>query len=431
MKIFLLILLSFLLFSFHSFGQVSDFSKLEEAKTKLENLQKELWKIDVSQTELSKEISKEAQQKGEFETTKQFELRQKKLYDLSEKLAFEVRYQTNDDRYKIRRRMNEILRTEFIGKVKVSLGLYDADKQLFPVTLNNKSIKFLSVPLAVAKDFKENISEIEFLGNIGILLDADNKAVEYLISATASYKGNSYQTISTDLNESQAMNLVFGNFQIETENEEKYSTWKTYFAEDFENFILNSGTVSPVFFKKFNDSGAEKYLLLAKINEISGGCRTCGYALSVAVFSKDKGQWKVELAEKNVGEQAFYNEHENFAFIKIGKNKTALKSDWGFTHMGETIGVVDIFEIDNNVFRKIFSETILEDTSISGMVGEYSRELTSRINFVQGINPEYFDIKVITTGRTAIKSGRRYILKPYNKTEMYTYTEGKYKKITK
>lgn len=428
MKRFILLFCLVLSFPVIAFAQSVDLSKIGEAKLQLENLQKQLWQIDAEQQKEVARLEKEIEIKGEFETTKQFEERRAKIYDRTSELYSELRGQTGARRGEFHKQINEILRTEFTGELDVRLGLYDADNQKFPINLTNGlSFETLVVSLNDAKELKENFSEAKVVGKLGLLLDRNNRAQAFLLSAKINFRGKSYQTISTDLSLIKGLNLFYGSYNAAS----KTSSWKTYETEDFENYSLMEASASGSLFKTFQENGVQKFLLVTQTVKPNGGCHACGATLGVAVFSKKDGYWKVDWAQKNLGEYGRWGELDEPSLAKIGKEKYALKFAWGDMHQGYEQGGDYYFALDNNSFRVILSYSTLADSSASSVLGEDQISVKGKVSFVEGSNPDYYDVKVLITGKKAAKVGKSYILKPYSKIEIYTYIGDKYQLVKK
>ena len=428
MKPFIYSFCLILLFTIVCFPQVEDTSKIDAAIAQLENSQKELWQIDVDQMERIANLEKEVENKGEFETTQQFEDRKTKVYDQISQLSLELREQNGIQRFAVQKQINKLLRTEFEGTVQVKIGQYDADKQLFPINLTNNLLsENLFIPLAEAKELKEHISEAKIVSKLGLLLDYDGKAQSFLLSSKINFRGKIYQTISTNLELEKALNMFYGNYSLAS----KSSSWKLYETEDSETYKLIGVTAKSVLFKPFQENGIQKFLLVTETEKEDGGCHVCGAILGIAVFSKKDDFWKIESAQKNLGEQGRWGKLDEPFLVKVGKEKYALKFFWGDMHQGYENRGDYYFALDNDLFREILSYSTFEDSSASDVKGEDQISVRGKVSFVAGIHPDYYDAKVQITGKKAVKVGRGYMLKPYTKTEIYSYIDNKYQPITK
>lgn len=333
--VFLLTLLLFLSSIF--FSQVADVSKLAEAKIKLENLQKELWKIDLDEYKEVEPLRKQDLVKGEFETTKQFEEREKKLQDKISEIENHIRLKTGPRREAIQKQINEILGTEFTGNIKITLSKYDADSEQFTVSsADNIPFNYFKIPLAEAKPLKDNFDECKFTGAVGVLLDQKNTAREYLFWLKIDFRGKTYQIAPQTFTAVKAMQMVFGNYDAAT----KTSRWETYNLESDNIDDPASGVVRPVpssitsdviLFKPFRENGVEKFLLVTnrkatnEDQEMEWTCHACYGIPGAATFIKTQNYWKVETAQKHAGEIGSYGIPGEPSLVKIGPEKYALK----------------------------------------------------------------------------------------------------------
>jgi hypothetical protein len=105
---------------------------------------------------------KELAPKGEFETSEQYTQRiskaqnqKQQIEDKYQKLISEFKALSEKDKTEKIQNSNE----KIILKIE-NIGNYDADKQIFPVTINGTT-KNIKVPIEQAKSFKEKKNEIK------------------------------------------------------------------------------------------------------------------------------------------------------------------------------------------------------------------------------------------------------------------------------
>lgn len=432
MRILFLVFISILVFSSNSFGQAVDVSGIEEAKSKLERLQKELWKIDLEQLRELEKLEQQSIQKGEFETTKQFEERIDKLQQQTDEIRSQIFGKEGLRRKELHKQMNEIFRTEFSGETIVSLGKYDADSQRF-ILSSNDGIEFgyLSVPLSDAQELKENFSAAKTSGVLGLLLNRENVSQEYILTAKISFRGKIYQAISNSLTESKAMQMVFGNYEPAS----KTSFWKTYKIDEnieneryIEKYKLSSVKASVLYFKGYKENNIDKYLLIS-ITPVNGegygvldSFRPAGGIPSIVVFIKKNGYWKIEMAQKHTGEWGPFGYPGEPTLVTVGSNKSAIKFSRATDRCdeGEAFWRID----DEDFLKPILS-------IYNGNICGEREESHSTVTFVPSSNAEFFDAKVTTVGVKAVKVGRKYTWKPFTKIEIYTFKNGKYQLIEK
>lgn len=426
---FIFLVFALLFACFSGFSQTVDVSRIDEAKVRLQTLQKELWQLDVDERGEAEIANRQSLQKGEFETTKQFEARQEKLQNRIREIEVRTLVKTGTQRDEIHNKMNEILRTDFSGDLRLALGRYDADTHLFGVLTNDGSnIGRIQVSLAEAPEFKADFSKGRFSGRRGLLLNGDNKVEEYLISARFDLNGKSFSVITPPFDQARAMQMLFGNY----DSASKTSTWRTFIrsSEAEGEYELSNLKATPVFFKPFKENTVEKYLLVAntepyKIDDEIGSCHACYGLPSIAVFTQINGFWKVEMALKHGGEIGGYGDPGTPSLVRVGPEKFAVKFSWNNGRAAMAEGAY-YWRLDGRFPREILNiyTSQASDTDYAPSERISFRTTTA---FLPSTSGEFSDVKVTTVGRKAGKVGSRYVMKPFTKTEIYVYSNGRYK----
>jgi hypothetical protein len=428
---FLQLFIAFSLMSAIAFGQQKNISEIEISKKKLEQLQKEIWAVDERQREQIKTLEQTKLVKDEFETTKQFEERKQKLNDKISEIANQILQKKGDEREKLHKQISEILSTEFIGERQIQLSQYDADNLRFTIfSKDGIAFNYLSIPINEAKLLKENFSESKILAICALVLDKDNKPAEYLLSVKIDFLGKTHLVSNQNLNKAKAMQMLFGNYDFTA----KTSEWKTYKAEydidtDNEKIVLANVSTKVFFFEQFKENGKEKYFLVAN-DDSKGDCGACSGLPSFAVFTKVSDYWKIETAQKHGGEIGVYGTPGEPSLIKIGPEKYGIKFSWWYMQMGYESTQDDIWAFIDGTLREIVNiSTSADNSGAVGSSNENFESSKSKVTIFQGSNPTFFDIKVLTTGRKAVKLGRKFVIKPFTKSETYKFSNGKYELV--
>jgi hypothetical protein len=409
-------------------SQTIDASKINDAKARLELLQKQLWQVDLDERSDVTDLGRQSLQKGEFETTKQFEQRQQKLQEKTNEIELQTLRKTGSRRDEIHRKMNEIFRTEFSGEIGMTLGRYDADTQRFTLLTNNGvGIGFIPVALVEAPKFKNDFSCGNISGRLGLLLNADNKAEEFLISAQFSLNGKTFPVVTGAFTQGRAMQMLFGNYDAGT----KSSVWETFTrsSDGEDKYELATLQAKPVFFKPFKQNNTDKYLLVAntepyKIDDDVGSCHACYGLPSIAVFAQNNGYWKVEMALKHGGEIGGYGDPGTPSLVRVGPEQFAVKFSWNNGRAAMAEGVY-YWRIDGGFPREILNIYTSQDYDTDYAPNERISFRTTTV-FLPTATAEFFDVKVTTVGKKAVKVGLRFVMKPFTKTETYIFSEGKY-----
>lgn len=425
---FIFLVFAVLFASVNGLAQTVDPLKMDEAKSRLEVLQEELWQLDLAERVEIQTLNRGLLQKGEFETTKQFEVRQEKLQEQIREIEVRTLVKTGTQRDEIHHKMNEIFRTDFSGDLQLALGRYDADTLRFGLLTNDgTNIGHIQVSLAEAPKFKADFSKGRFTGRRGLLLNSDNKVEEYLISAQFDLNGKAFSVITSPFNQARAMQMLFGNYDLAS----KTSTWRTFIrSSDAEGeYELSNLKAKPVFFKPFREHKVEKYLLVAntepyKIDDDIGSCHACYGLPSIAVFTLDNGFWKVEMALKHGGEIGGYGDPGTPTLVRVGPEKFAVKFSWNNGRAAMAEGAY-YWRLDGRFPREILNIYTSQDTDNDYALNERISFRTTTA-FLPSTSGEFSNVKVTTVGRKAGKVGSRYVMQPFTKTEIYIYSNGRY-----
>ena len=428
MRSVILILIS-LASSSVAFSQTVEVSKLPEAKARLERLQKDLWAVDEDERDEIARLNSQALQKGEFETTKQFEQRQQKLQEQTTEIEVQTLRKTGPRRDEIHQKMNDIFKTEFAGETLMRLGRYDADSQRFAVaTEDGATVGYISVPITEGPSFKNSFPQGTFTARFGLLLNADNKAEEYLISAQFRLGAKVFPVATGAFTQARAMQLLFGNYDPSS----KISIWTTYMASnDGENrYGLATLKASPVLFKPFRENNTDKYLLIAntepqKDDEMGFSCHACYGLPSVAVFANVGGSWRVEMALKHGGEIGGYGNPGTPSLVKVGPDKFAVKFSWDNGRAAQVKGDY-YWRIDGRFPREILNIYTWQDYDPDDAAKD-RKSFRTTTTFLPTVNSQFFDVKVVAVGKEAALVGRRYVMKPFTTTDIYVFSEGIYR----
>lgn len=187
-------------------AQIQSSLTIEQAKNKLEQLQSEYAEIDEIfnekiDTEVKKQIS--TAPKGEFESTQQYNARLIKAETLRKKLQTQYAVERKRQQNEIRKQIKSILDLEFTKPVVITLETYDADEEVFPVTVKDESKEkifkdFFYISRNEARAFKENFSEAQKQGLFGVAMNK-GEAVEYYYGFRVNLKGKQYTSLPEKL----------------------------------------------------------------------------------------------------------------------------------------------------------------------------------------------------------------------------------------
>jgi hypothetical protein len=406
---------------------------IERAKFELEQLAGQLLRVEKeARAEIERAVAEQVNTapKGEFETTKEYEARRTKADKLRQQIEERINRQKNARKEDLNRRLNQILTMEFSQPFEARLGVYDADRERFPLLIQPDSREALLVPRLEARELKENFSRAEKSGIFGLHLDAENHAGEYLLAGRVSYRGRTYPLENRAMSVARAMYMLYGNYNP-ANNRAKWRAEADPWGESDEEYQALEAI--PIFSKSFRENNRNKFILLtgsvAEGEKEFDGCHACGVKIGMAVFSQKESGWKLETGQKDVGTYGAYGIPPQASLIKIGVDRYALIFSSGDMHQGVTDEAVDYIDRVDGIFKEILSLNTAEDTSGAGTFGtpEDNISFDSRIDYIPGNNPAHFDIKVTTRGRRGARAGRRLIMRPFVEVKIYRFADGAYK----
>lgn len=286
------------------------------------------------------------------------------------------------------------------------------------------------MPLAEARELKEHFASAEKTGTFALQLDAQNRAKEYLLAGQITYQGRVYRLEQPAMNVARAMFMLYGNYNPAS----RRARWRgaAGWAEEGDAEDRPFEAI-PVFSKSFREGNADKFILVtgsvAEGAEDFGDCHACGTKIGVAVFHQQGGVWKLEVGQKDVGTYGAFGTPPTPALVKIGADRYALTLSWGDIHQGVTDEGVDFIDRAGGCFKEILSLHTAEDTSGFGTfrAAEDNVSFDSKLEYVPGADPVYFDIKVTTRGRKGVRVGRRVVMRPFVEVKVYKFSGGVYK----
>lgn len=406
---------------------------IDEAKTELLRLDAQLLRLGAGgRAEVERRVAEKVNTapKGEFETTKDYEARQTRAAEIRSRIEEEVALEQAHKKLEIERLMNGILAARFTRAVEARLGTYDADAQTFPVFVPpDGQRELLSVPLAEAREFKENFSRAQKVGSFALHVDGGNKAREYLLSAAFSYGGKVYQLSGRRMDTPRAMFMLYGNYSATA----KRSQWtaEAEWWEDPEDATERLEAI-PVFDKQFNEGGTEKFILVTgSVPEGQAefsGCHACGTRMGVAVFALTGGAWGLEAGQKYFGTYGSFGSPPEVGLARIAGDRQALVLQSGYTAQGDTTETMTLLDRVAGVFKEVLSVQTAEDTSGAGVLStpEDNVSYDSKVEYVLGGDPSHWDVRVTSRGTRGVRIGRRLVMRPFAEVKVYKFVNGEY-----
>lgn len=188
---------------------------IDESKRLIEKFHADLISVDDEisnriESEIFKQVS--IAPKDEFESTNQYSARIAKTARLRTQLEIRYGVERKNRKAAIKQRIDTILETEFTKPVKIVLQTYDADKEYFPVSvqdLDGRSYEdYLNIPRDEARIVKVTISSAKIMGLYGVAAKA-GKASEYYFGFRTTIGGKAYSSVPPALKFSQKQLLPY------------------------------------------------------------------------------------------------------------------------------------------------------------------------------------------------------------------------------
>jgi hypothetical protein len=397
---------------------------ISDSKEKLTRLQQRLTELDIEQGNELDKCDKQMLEKGEFETTAQFERREKEKEDRCWNLRVQIWDQQGKDRQQIYREMNRILTTEYESSVALDIGTYNADRQTFDISYRGSPLTTIHVPLGTAKKFKEAFASSKATARLGLHLNVRSEATEYLISAKVSVLGKEYIWGREALSIGDAMYLMYGNYDSSL----KRSSWQLGVINEFGgpgDQILYARLVKVI---DYIQKGVPKRLVITKTppEEEGYSCHACAMYVGIGVFAKEPNGWRLQQVKKRAMWEGSWGDVEGPSFVKIGPDRYALRFDSYDMGQGYETGLTSFFEIAEDSINLILYLRTHESNvaAISTVRNMLLKDV--KVSFRPGANTEYYDAIFNITGKAPKKIGRRYVLAPYARSEVHPFSGSEY-----
>jgi len=227
----------------------------------------------------------------------------------------------------------------------------------------------------------------------------------------------------------KALELIYGSY----DSQKKYSKWKLT-KEDIQSLPsedrstgIQPGTVYTAanFAKPFTQAGVARFFVITETVPAHYDCHACAPIIGGATFSKQGDAWQLDTLTKEVSTMGSWGSAPEGKLIKIGPERYGVVFQPGYTGQGITSeSAVVVAETTGNVRVVLVVDEYGADNS--GTCGEglatcYS--FSSKLEFVAGSNPEFYDARVTTTGTKEDKDGN---VRRANALKKYTFAKGEY-----
>ena len=295
-----------------------------------------------------------------------------------------------------------------------------------PVLVALISVSILFV-LAIAA-----IAVIPLLNKHGVVSDQPSTAATSAADHPTTPKPADVPTkksFTGEFDTGKALELIYGSY----DSQKKYSKWRIT-KEDIQSLPsedrstgIQPGIVYTAanFSKSFTQADIQRFFVITETVPAHYDCHACAPIVGGATFSKQGEAWQLDTLTKEVSTMGSWGSAPEGKLIKIGPERYGVVFQPGYTGQGVTSeSAVVIAETTGNVREVLTVEEYSADnggTCGEGLATCYS--FSSKLEFVAGSNPEFYDARVTTTGTKEDKDGN---VRRVNSVKKYTFANGKY-----
>lgn len=156
------------------------------------------------------------------------------------------------------------------------------------------------------------------------------------------------------------------------------------------------------------------------------GCVACSPLLGAQLWLHRGNQWCLVAEDRAITRMggAGWLAYEKVEVVRVGPKRSGVLFEDDMSHGGYAPIRSTIIIPSGTGFLVAFDEITAEDNE--GYLGKWDKRFykyTAKIEFVPGANPEYFDLKITTSGNKLNDADRRI---PWNREKTYTLSNGKY-----
>lgn len=227
----------------------------------------------------------------------------------------------------------------------------------------------------------------------------------------------------------KALELVYGSF----DHQKKYAKWRVT-DEDFKNggvdreaTGIRPGTVYTAanLVQAFTQGGVQRYFVITETVPAQYSCHACAPLIGGAVFTQQGDRWQLDSETRLVRRMGGYGSAPKGKLTKIGPDRYGVVFEDGDMGQGYTHEAVWVLaEVGERISEVLSVDSYGGDNE--GTCGEDLQpcwKFSSRMAFEPGANPDYFDIKVTTTGTKSDDNGK---IGRANAVKKYAFVNGKY-----
>lgn len=239
-------------------------------------------------------------------------------------------------------------------------------------------------------------------------------------------EGKAKRTIPGEFDKRKALALIYPNYD---ELEAGDIRWKPdgpeqdklkeMLSEEVETVDIHVTLAEP-----FQQGGIDRYILITETvpSELDYTCHACAPVIGGAIFSKVGNKWQLDVEHKYITKMGSYGRAPEGKLVKIGSDKHGVLFREFDMHggVGEVEYAVLISEVERSLKEVISTSTnfLSQRNCVEVEVLETCYSYNSKLEFVPGSNPSYFDLRVATSGTKPAKDNR---IVHFKEVRIYSY----------
>lgn len=239
------------------------------------------------------------------------------------------------------------------------------------------------------------------------------------------------KTLSGNFDAARAVELIYGNrkprWKLGAEEIKKFGIPKDI------GFKNQNVYTSALLAQPYVESGVQKYLLLTQTVPARYDCHACAPMVGGATFSQVGNDWQLDNETRYVALMGSFGNAPAGKLIKIGPEKYGVV--FRDAYMAQGTGgesLILIAEVEGTLRELLRLSEFSGDNSGSGCnegseIAGPCWKYSSKVDFQPGTNPDYFDIKVTTSGTKLNDAGE---VREVNAVRRYKFTQGHYVDFT-
>ena len=161
----------------------------------------------------------------------------------------------------------------------------------------------------------------------------------------------------------------------------------------------------------YNQNQIPRYILLTARNTPDNLCHACAPSIDGALFSKVDDEWQTTISHQEITTAGSFGQPpQQGELVQIGRDKWGFQFGWIYGSTGINLGGIILITNQANTFEVILDAQTFEYTDCE--IDLPCVRFDSIVTFVEGQNPNYYDINFVSTGTRVNEMGEIVKLHP-------------------